>query len=166
MKAQTNTLDIYHHHPDKMIFGYHPISVFEVLLTGLNFYLLVLQYDKSIWKYQGIKLTLQAASIVLHSGPADGSQWNTWATNFSSALWTMNAHNLLKKKILWFLNSLLSSGDFCCWFIASENSLNPEQARQKVWPVLDSNCLTLMVFLKVVFKNWFILFVFILIPMK
>ena len=33
------------------------------------------------WPWILCMLNLHAASIVLHSAPADGSQWNTWATN-------------------------------------------------------------------------------------
>ena len=36
-----------------------------------------------------------------------------------------------------------SSGDFCCQLITFANSLDPDQARQNVWPDLDANCLTL-----------------------
>lgn len=36
--------------------------------------------------------TLQAASIVLHNAPEDGSQWNTWATKVSCAVCIIKAH--------------------------------------------------------------------------
>ena len=39
-------------------------------------------------------ITLQAASMVLQSGPAEGSQWNTWAMNLFWAVCITNAHNL------------------------------------------------------------------------
>ena len=39
------------------------------------------------------------------------------------------------------LDSFHASGDLC--LITLANSLDPDQARQNVWPVLDPNCLTL-----------------------
>ena len=38
--------------------------------------------------------------------------------------------------------SLPPRGDFCCLLITFANSLDPDQARQKVGPNLDPNCLT------------------------
>ena len=43
-----------------------------------------------------------------------------------------------------------------CWchlLITFANSLEPDQARQYVWPDLDPNCLILMVFLKEFYKK-------------
>ena len=39
-------------------------------------------------------------------------------------------------------NSLHARGEFCCLLITFANSLEPDQARQNVGPVLDPNCLT------------------------
>ena len=39
-------------------------------------------------------------------------------------------------------NSMPASGDFCHLLITFANSLDPDQARQNVWPDLDPNCLT------------------------
>ena len=39
-------------------------------------------------------------------------------------------------------NSLPASGDFCHLLITFANSWDPDQARQKVGPDLDPNCLT------------------------
>ena len=39
-------------------------------------------------------------------------------------------------------NSMPTRGDFCCLLITFTNSLDPDHARQNVWPDLDPNCLT------------------------
>ena len=39
-------------------------------------------------------------------------------------------------------NSFPASGNSCCLLITFANSLDPDQARQNVWPDLDPNCLT------------------------
>ena len=39
-------------------------------------------------------------------------------------------------------NSLPAGGNFCHLLITFANSLDPDQARQNVWPDLDLNCLT------------------------
>ena len=44
-------------------------------------------------------ITLQAASMVLQSGPAEGSQWNTWAMNLFWAVCITNAHNLHNRNV-------------------------------------------------------------------
>lgn len=49
-------------------------------------------YIRLVW------ITLQAASIILQRAPADGSQWNTWATKWSWAVCIMNEHILQKNK--------------------------------------------------------------------
>ena len=46
------------------------------------------------------------------------------------------------------VNTSPASGDLCLLLITFANSLDPDQARQNVGPVLDSYCLTLMAFLK------------------
>ena len=45
---------------------------------------------------------------------------------------------------------------FAYWsrlLITFANSMDPEQARQNVWPDLEPTCLTLMIFLKEIFKK-------------
>ena len=44
---------------------------------------------------------------------------------------------------IYFFNSFPASGDSSCLLINFANSLNPDQARQKVGPYLDPNCLTI-----------------------
>ena len=39
-------------------------------------------------------------------------------------------------------SSLPASGNFCHLLITFANNLDPDQARQNVWPDLDPNCLT------------------------
>ena len=46
------------------------------------------------------------------------------------------------------------SGHFCCLLISFANNLDPDQARENVRSDLDPNCLTLMVFLKVIFGKF------------
>ena len=46
------------------------------------------------------------------------------------------------------VNNSPASGDFCRLLITFANSLDPDQARQNVGPVLDSYCLIMMAFLK------------------
>ena len=46
------------------------------------------------------------------------------------------------------LNSFPASGEFCRLLLTFADSLGPDQAGQNIWPDLDPNCLTLMVFLK------------------
>ena len=43
----------------------------------------------------------------------------------------------------WCFNSFTSGDDFCCLLVTFANSLDLDQARQKVKPDLDPNCLTL-----------------------
>ena len=51
------------------------------------------------------------------------------------------------------VNSFPASGDFCCLLITFANSLDPDQARQKVGHNRNPKCLTLMVFLKDFFEK-------------
>ena len=47
----------------------------------------------------------------------------------------------------------LTSDEFCHLLITFVNSLDPDQARQKVSPDLDLNCFTLIMFLKELFEK-------------
>ena len=49
------------------------------------------------------------------------------------------------------LNSLPAGDIFCRLPITFANSVDPDQARHFVGPDLDPNCLTLMIFLKIIF---------------
>ena len=42
-----------------------------------------------------------------------------------------------------YLNSFPTGDDFCRLPTTFANSLDPDQARQTIWPHLDPNCLTL-----------------------
>ena len=61
-----------------------------VMHTYLYCYRLSLSHCTMRWRAG----TLHAASMVLHRAPAEGSQWNTWATNWSWAQCMMNPHKL------------------------------------------------------------------------
>ena len=53
----------------------------------------------------------------------------------------------------YFVNSLSASGDLCRLLITFANSSDPDQARQNIGSDLDSNVLTLMVFLEDFFEK-------------
>ena len=63
-------------------------------------YITPLRYYHRFSRYTLINaLTLHAASMVLHNAPAEGSQWNTWATYCSWAECIMKLHNLKHKNM-------------------------------------------------------------------
>ena len=51
------------------------------------------------------------------------------------------------------INSFYISGNLCRLLIAFANSEDPDLNRQKVGPDLDTNCVTLIVFLKDFFEK-------------
>ena len=63
----------------------------------------------------------------------------------------MSSVKWVKEKDILAIESSSADVDFILIALSAdafENSLEPDQARQNVWPDLDPNCLTLMVLLK------------------
>ena len=71
---------------------------------------------------------------------------NNKQTNINNLSSAEDAHKVLKVNppTLACLNSFPASGDFCRLLITFANSLDPDQARQNIGPVLNPNCFTLL----------------------
>ena len=79
----------------------------------------------------------------------DTTQHNTHTHD----VWSPVLSEKKKKICLLLFNSFPASGNFCHLLITFANSLDPDQAKQNVWPDLDPLFDTLMIFLKEFFSK-------------
>ena len=70
-------------------------------------------------------------------------KWNDKDMVHWPILWAHTEPKISLNYISLTINSFPTSGDLCCLLINFANSLDPDQAWQKVGPDLDPNCFTL-----------------------